>query len=136
MHFKNLKKKICKPKVSRLLPYVCDFQKENLTLQGMDLKIDRKFIARLLTLTLPSSNYYTSPPSLSTSNLPLPFPAISFVFYIILPSEVKFYPQVGSTPNRFCRHSARVYCEILPSQRIKSKAFIKIISCMYQYIQF
>jgi len=30
--FKNLKKKICEPKVSRLLPNVCDFQKENHTL--------------------------------------------------------------------------------------------------------
>jgi hypothetical protein len=90
----------------------------------------RNWYLKLLTLTLPSSNYYTSPPSLSTSNLPLPFPAISFVFYIILPSEVKFYPQVGSTLSRFCRHSGRVYCENLPSYRITSKAFIKIISCM------
>jgi hypothetical protein len=39
MDIKNLKKKICKPKISRLLPNVCDFQKENHTLWGMDLKI-------------------------------------------------------------------------------------------------
>jgi hypothetical protein len=32
MDFENLKKKICEPKVSRLLPNVCDFQKENHTL--------------------------------------------------------------------------------------------------------
>ena len=43
-----------------------------------------------LTLSLPSSNYYTSPLSLSASNLPLLFPAISCVFYIILHSEDKF----------------------------------------------
>jgi hypothetical protein len=36
MDFKNLKKKIRDPKVSRLLPNVCDFQKENHTLKGMD----------------------------------------------------------------------------------------------------
>jgi hypothetical protein len=36
MDFKNPKKKIPEPKVSRLLPNVCDFHKEN---QGMDLKI-------------------------------------------------------------------------------------------------
>jgi hypothetical protein len=30
--FKNLKKKIHEPKISRLLPNVCDFQKENHTL--------------------------------------------------------------------------------------------------------
>ncbi len=42
----------------------------------------------LLTLTLPSSNYFTSPLSLSARNLPPLFPAISCVFYIILPSEV------------------------------------------------
>jgi hypothetical protein len=35
MDFKNLKKKICEPKVSRLLPNVCDFQKENRTLAGL-----------------------------------------------------------------------------------------------------
>jgi hypothetical protein len=29
LDFKNLKKKTSKPKVSRLLPNVCDFQKEN-----------------------------------------------------------------------------------------------------------
>jgi hypothetical protein len=39
--FKNLKKKICKPKVS--MRNVCDFQKENHTC--MDLKIYRKSIA-------------------------------------------------------------------------------------------
>ncbi len=55
----------------------------------------------LLTLSLPSSNYYTSPPSLSASNLPPPSPANSCVFYIILPSERKFYPQVGSTRTGF-----------------------------------
>ncbi len=32
MNFKSLKKKIREPKVSRLLPNICDFQKENLTL--------------------------------------------------------------------------------------------------------
>jgi hypothetical protein len=32
MDFKNLKKKIREPEVSRLLPNVCDFQKENHTL--------------------------------------------------------------------------------------------------------
>jgi hypothetical protein len=32
MDFKNLEKKICKPKVSRLLQNVCNFQKENHTL--------------------------------------------------------------------------------------------------------
>jgi hypothetical protein len=32
MDFKNLKKKILEPKGSRLLPNVCDFQKENYTL--------------------------------------------------------------------------------------------------------
>ncbi len=32
MDFKNLKKKIQEPKVSRLLPNVCDLQKENHTL--------------------------------------------------------------------------------------------------------
>jgi hypothetical protein len=32
MNFKNLKKKIREPKVSRLLPNVCDFQKEKQTL--------------------------------------------------------------------------------------------------------
>jgi hypothetical protein len=37
MDFKNLKKKIREPKVSRLLPNVCDFQKENHTL-GYGLK--------------------------------------------------------------------------------------------------
>jgi hypothetical protein len=31
MDFKNLKKKIRKPKVAGLLPNVCDFQKENHT---------------------------------------------------------------------------------------------------------
>jgi hypothetical protein len=31
MDFKNLMKKIHKPKVMRLLPNVCDFQKENRT---------------------------------------------------------------------------------------------------------
>jgi hypothetical protein len=31
MDFKNLKKKIRKPKVWKLLPNVCDFQKENHT---------------------------------------------------------------------------------------------------------
>jgi hypothetical protein len=49
-----------------------------------------------LTLTLPSSNYYTSPLSLSARNLPPLFPAISCVYCVILPSEVKFYPQAGS----------------------------------------
>jgi hypothetical protein len=32
MDFKNLKKKIREPKVSKLLPNVCEFQKENHTL--------------------------------------------------------------------------------------------------------
>jgi hypothetical protein len=32
MDFKNLKKKIREPKVSRFLPNACDFQKENHTL--------------------------------------------------------------------------------------------------------
>jgi hypothetical protein len=32
MDLKNLKKKMLEPKVSRLLPNVCDFQKENHTL--------------------------------------------------------------------------------------------------------
>jgi hypothetical protein len=44
MDFENLKKKIREPKVSRLLPNVCDFQKENHTL-GYDLKIYRKSVA-------------------------------------------------------------------------------------------
>jgi hypothetical protein len=44
MDIKNLNKKIREPKVSRLLPNVCDFRKENHTL-GMDLKIYRKSIA-------------------------------------------------------------------------------------------
>jgi hypothetical protein len=78
-------------------------------------RIDFQHLCFFLTLSLPSSNYYTSPPSLSTSNLPPPFPAISCVFYIILPSERKFYPQVDSTRNRLCRHLARVYYEILQS---------------------
>ncbi len=42
MDFKNLKKKICEPKVLRLLPNVCDFRKENHTpghgVQGKDVK--------------------------------------------------------------------------------------------------
>jgi hypothetical protein len=42
MDFKNLKKKICEPKVLRLLPNVCDFRKENHTpghgVQGIDVK--------------------------------------------------------------------------------------------------
>jgi hypothetical protein len=37
MDFKNLKKNIREPKVSRLSPKVCDFQKENHTL-GYGLK--------------------------------------------------------------------------------------------------
>jgi hypothetical protein len=37
MDFENLKKKIHEPQVLRLLPNVCDFQKETIT-QGMDLK--------------------------------------------------------------------------------------------------
>jgi hypothetical protein len=41
--FLNSQKKICEPKVSKLLPNVCDFQKENHTL--VDLKIYRKSIA-------------------------------------------------------------------------------------------
>jgi hypothetical protein len=41
MGLKNLKKKICEPKVSRLLPKVCDFQKESVP-YGIDLKIYRK----------------------------------------------------------------------------------------------
>jgi hypothetical protein len=46
MDFENLKKKPCKPKALRLLPNVCDFQKENHILgYGMDLKIYRKSIA-------------------------------------------------------------------------------------------
>jgi hypothetical protein len=32
MDFKNLKKTIREPEISRLLPNVCDFQKENHTL--------------------------------------------------------------------------------------------------------
>jgi hypothetical protein len=32
LDFKSLEKKICEPKVSRLLPNVCDFRKENHTL--------------------------------------------------------------------------------------------------------
>jgi len=36
MDVKILKKKICEPKVLRLLPNVCDFQKN--PTQGMDLK--------------------------------------------------------------------------------------------------
>ncbi len=32
MDYKSLKKKICEPKVSRLLPNVCDFLKKNHTL--------------------------------------------------------------------------------------------------------
>jgi hypothetical protein len=82
-----------------------------------------------LTLSLPSSNYYTSPPSLSARNLLPPYPAISCVFYIILPIERKFYPQVGNSRNRFCRRSARVFYDILPPSRIKShKAFLKTSS--------
>jgi hypothetical protein len=38
------RKKICEPKVSRFLPDVCDFQKENPIPYGMDLKIHRKSI--------------------------------------------------------------------------------------------
>jgi hypothetical protein len=37
MDLKNLNKKIRKPKVSRLLPNVCDLQKENYT-QGYGFK--------------------------------------------------------------------------------------------------
>jgi hypothetical protein len=37
MDVKILKKKICEPKILRLLPNVCDFQKK--PTQGMDLKI-------------------------------------------------------------------------------------------------
>jgi hypothetical protein len=44
MDFKNLKKKIREPKVSRRFPNVCDFQKENYSLR-MDLKIYGKSIA-------------------------------------------------------------------------------------------
>ncbi len=62
-----------------------------------------------LTLSLPTSNYYMSPLSLSTRNLPPPSPANSCVFYIILPSEVKFYPQAGSPQNQFCRCWDRVF---------------------------
>ena len=62
-----------------------------------------------LTLTLPSSNYYTSPLSLSARNLPPSSPAISCVFCIILPSERKFYQQAGSPQNRFCRLLDRVF---------------------------
>jgi hypothetical protein len=42
MTFKNLKEKIREPKVLRLLPNVCDFQKENHTLPYLDLKIYKK----------------------------------------------------------------------------------------------
>ncbi len=62
-----------------------------------------------LTLSLPTSNYYMSPLSLRARNLPPSSPAISCVFYIILPSEVKFYPQAGSTQNQFCRCWDRVF---------------------------
>jgi hypothetical protein len=44
MDFKNLMKKICKPKVLRLLPNVCDLEKENHTL-GYGFKNYRKSIA-------------------------------------------------------------------------------------------
>jgi hypothetical protein len=49
-----------------------------------------------LTLSLPSSNCYTSPSRLNARNSPPPSPAIFCFFCIILLSEVKFYPQVGS----------------------------------------
>ncbi len=51
----------------------------------------------------------TCPLSLSTRNLPPPSPANSCVFYIILPSEVKFYPQAGSPQNQFCRCWDRLF---------------------------
>jgi hypothetical protein len=41
MDFKNLKKQIREPKVSRLLPNVCNFQKENNTL-GYGFKNQKK----------------------------------------------------------------------------------------------
>jgi hypothetical protein len=44
MDFKNLMKIILEPKVSRLLPNVCDFQKENHTL-GYGFKTYRKSVA-------------------------------------------------------------------------------------------
>jgi hypothetical protein len=63
----------------------------------------------IFTLSLPTPNYYTSPPSLSARNLPPPSPAISCVFYITLPSEGKFYPQAGSLQNQFSWSWDRVF---------------------------
>ncbi len=76
-----------------------------------------------LTLALPSSNYYTSPLSLSARNLQPLFPDISFVFCVILPSEVKFYPQTGSPQSRFCRLLVRVFYGTPPSRRVKIVLF-------------
>ncbi len=59
------------------------------------LKNQGKFQAMemdILTLSLPSSYYHTSPPSLSARNFPHPSPAITCILYIILPRERNFYP--------------------------------------------
>jgi hypothetical protein len=46
MDFRNLKKKICKPKLSRLWPNICEFQKENHTL-GYGFKNPKKIFGFL-----------------------------------------------------------------------------------------
>ncbi len=65
-----------------------------------------------LTLSLPSSDYYTPPPELESRNFPPPSPAITCIIYIILPRERNIYPQVVSHQNRFCRQPARVLYRI------------------------
>ncbi len=95
---------------------------------SVPLKIRRSFHHRnalkrcgFLTLSLPSSDYYTSPLSLSARNFPPPSPAITCILYIILPSERNFYPQVDKHRNRFCQHAPRVFYRIPPSE---SKAML------------
>jgi hypothetical protein len=55
MDLRKLKKKICEPKVSRLLPNVCGFQKENHTL-GYGLKIYSPWIFFLCDFHICSLN--------------------------------------------------------------------------------
>jgi hypothetical protein len=58
MDFINLRNKICDPKVSRLLPNVLNFQKENHTL-GYGFKIYRKSVAyRFLFFVISISEEY------------------------------------------------------------------------------
>jgi hypothetical protein len=59
MDFKNLKKKIREPKVSRLLPNLCDLHKKSIG-QGMDLKIYRKSIGCLWIFILCDSHLSTT----------------------------------------------------------------------------